>query len=436
MSKRFLFKFILFALIFLCVSFFLSLFIINDLNTYTRILMHEFYSQKNIDVLFCGASHVSHGINPVVMDKTLGLETFNSGTPSQGLDGTYILLREAERLYNLKDVFVELDFATATTTPYSKSEPSKSNFLVSHYLKNPKAKLEYMLYSTSPKYYLNSILPIGKEKLINLNPLSVFAMFKSRLTGEYFKYGYKKSDSVYAGKGCVLDDEMVQQGTLWSEPVNPIPVASIDNEWKETIIKIIEFCKEKKIKLVFYQNPSTDFYLAEKQTYDDYIALIRSVISEYNVPYYDFSLLKPEYLELQDSDFFDDNHLNKYGIDKFTSLFCRFYISTEQEKEKMFYSSLAEKHSVQSPRIYGLIIDENKDEGFFTVYPVSNRSDTSLVSYDVSAYDSASGNEILIAEKSVECKFYYPSKMSGIIKITSYYNGVVQNSVEKYFTAL
>lgn len=165
MSKRFLFKFCLFAVIFFAVSAILSVFLINDLNTYTRVLMHEFYSQKNIDVLFCGASHVSHGINPNVADKRLGLNTFNSGTPSQGLDGTYAILCEAVRLYNLKDVFVELDFATAATSSYSKSEPSKSNFLVAHYLKNPKAKLKYILSSTSPKYYLNSFLPIGKKNL-------------------------------------------------------------------------------------------------------------------------------------------------------------------------------------------------------------------------------------------------------------------------------
>lgn len=436
MSKRFLFKFFLFAVIFFAVSAILSVFLINDLNTYTRVLMHEFYSQKNIDVLFCGASHVSHGINPNVADKRLGLNTFNSGTPSQGLDGTYAILCEAVRLYNLKDVFVELDFATAATSPYSKSEPSKSNFLVAHYLKNPKAKLKYILSSTSPKYYLNSFLPIGKEKLIDLNPVSVLSVAKSKITGDYYKYSYEKSDSVYAGKGCVLDDETVQNGTLWSEPVNPIPVDSIDAEWKEIIVKIISLCNENNINLAFYQNPSTDFYLAEKQSYDEYISFIRKFVSEYNIQYYDFSLLKPEYLELQDSDFFDDNHLNKYGIEKFTSIFCDFYSRTELERSEMFYHSFSEKQAAQKPRIYGLIIEENKDFGFFTVEPVCNRSDTTLITYDVSFFDGSSENEKIIAEKSNECKFFYPPKTSGKLKITSYYDDAVQNIITKYFTAL
>ena len=439
MQRRFVLsvKIVLFGIIFFAISAFLSFFFINDLNTYTRVLMHELYAQKNIDVLFCGASHVSHGINPVVADKKLGLSVFNSGTPNQSLNGTYTILCEAIRLYNLKDVFVELDFATASTTPYSKAEPTKSTFLVAHYIKNPKAKLDFIFSSTSPKYYLNSLLPIGKEKLIDLNPASVFAVTKSKLTGEYYEYRYEKNDSVYAGKGCVLDDDAVFPGTLWSEPVNPIPVKSINQEWEDKIVKIIKLCKEKNINLAFYQNPSTDFYLTEKGNYDEYISFIRNFISAYDVPYYDFSLLKPEYLELLDSDFFDDNHLNKYGIEKFTNLFCDFYDKNELERREMFYSTFAEKKAAQPPKIYGLIIQDDKDNGFFTVVPVENHCDKNLISYDVVAFVSGGGEEeISIAEKSSESKFFYPKNSSGKIRITSFYNGTQQNCITKYYTAL
>lgn len=187
MSKKILFplKVFAFAAGLFIISFLLSKILINDLNTYTRCLMHDLYTQKKIDVLLAGASHVSHGINPEIADRKLGLSVMNTGTPNQNLNATYTILTEAARLYDLKDVFVELDFATAAKTPYSKSEPSKSTFLVAHYIKNPKAKLALTLSSTSPKYYLNSFFPLGKEKLVDLNPKSVFEMAKSRITGDY-----------------------------------------------------------------------------------------------------------------------------------------------------------------------------------------------------------------------------------------------------------
>ena len=35
-------------------------------------MAHEFYRQNNIDILFCGASHVSHGMDPRISDKEFG----------------------------------------------------------------------------------------------------------------------------------------------------------------------------------------------------------------------------------------------------------------------------------------------------------------------------------------------------------------------------
>ncbi|MGN0729895.1 hypothetical protein [Treponema sp.] len=439
MIKKHLFsiKFIIFIAIFFLLSGLLSTVLINDVNAYTRVLMHEFYNQERIDVLFCGASHVSHGINSTVADKKLAggeYRSFSTGTPSQSLNGTYAILREAIRLYDLKDVFVELDFATATTSLYSKSEPSKSTFLVAHYLQNPAAKIEYLAGATSPKYYLNSLLPIGKEKLIDLNPASVLYVLKSKISGEYYKYQYKSDDSVYAGKGCVLDDEVVEEGSLYSEPVNPIPVKDISREWKETVLKIIRLCDEKKIRLCFYQNPSTNFYLLEKQNYDEYIAFIREILCEYDVPYYDFSLLKPEYLDLCDSDFFDDNHLNKYGIEKFTNIFCDFYNKSETERLEMFFSTYSEKLSLLPPKIYGHIIEEDKENASFSILPVMNNCDDSLVEYDVTAYSG--GKEIPIARNSSDRCFYYPENSSGKIKVISYYDKVQQTSFTKYYSAL
>lgn len=35
----------------------------DDANSYSRVLSHEFYQQEQIDTLFCGSTHVSHGID-------------------------------------------------------------------------------------------------------------------------------------------------------------------------------------------------------------------------------------------------------------------------------------------------------------------------------------------------------------------------------------
>lgn len=65
------FKVCLFVIIFFVLSLGLAFFLKDDANSYSRALTHEFYKQDNIDILFCGASHVSHGIDTRVSDASL-----------------------------------------------------------------------------------------------------------------------------------------------------------------------------------------------------------------------------------------------------------------------------------------------------------------------------------------------------------------------------
>ena len=63
----------------------------NLIGSGNNVVTHEFNNQENIDVIFCGASHVSHGIYPKLADEKFNLNTFCTGTPSQGIDGTYAI---------------------------------------------------------------------------------------------------------------------------------------------------------------------------------------------------------------------------------------------------------------------------------------------------------------------------------------------------------
>ena len=104
MQRRFVLsvKIVLFGIIFFVLSSIIAFFIKNDSDAYTRILMYEFNNQENIDVIFCGASHVSHGIYPKLADEKFVLNTFCTGTPSQGIAGTYAILSAAVRKYKIK----------------------------------------------------------------------------------------------------------------------------------------------------------------------------------------------------------------------------------------------------------------------------------------------------------------------------------------------
>ncbi len=147
--------------------------------------------------------------------------------------------------------------------------------------------------------------------------------------------------------------------------------------------------------------------------------------------YYDFNLCKPDF-QLEDSDYSDDNHLNAKGIEKFSHIFCDFFTG-KVSKENMFYSSYKEKTSSQESKIYGLLIIKSENGRTVEIIPMTNISDKSIITYDVSI-QNLSGNEIL-AEKTRKTIFALPSGTSGKILVKSYVNGLLNNSVKENYIA-
>lgn len=66
-------------LLFIGCGEFLRYILIDDTNSYTRIMFHQLYnSPQNIDIAFVGSSHVYRSIDPKITDKKFGKVTFNA----------------------------------------------------------------------------------------------------------------------------------------------------------------------------------------------------------------------------------------------------------------------------------------------------------------------------------------------------------------------
>ena len=438
MKKIFLvLKIFLFVLILFIFTIPIAFILKDDANSYARVLFHEFYNQDKIDYLVCGASHVSHGVEANNASQKLGKAIFNAGTPSQKIDGTYAILRQAVKLYKIEKVFLELDFAVAIDSPLAERNGFKAEYIVASRLKDFSIKADYLLHCSSPEYYINSFLPIGKDKLMTLNPKTVSNKIQSLLGGEYFKYQYVDDGSEYAGKGCVLDlDEIPDGGYSNDSKEALIPVEKISDDWKSTIGKIINLCKENDIELILFSMPCSDFYLNERGNYDEYYSFCRDFTAEKGFLYYDFNLARPELLSLRDSDYTDDNHLSKKGVYVWTDAFCNFFSSKYKEENavgKYFYSSYAQKMSEMPDIIFGLYMITSDDRKSMEITPISNHVDASKITYDV--YAICAGENLTIAEKTSETQFLLPAGKSGKIRVISYIEGVKQNDCTENFAS-
>ena len=91
---------IAFCFLFLLCGKFFRYILVDDTSSYTRITFHEMYEQDNIDILFVGSSHCYRTFIPEILDKKLGVNTFNVGTSAQQMDGSFMVIKEAAKYNN------------------------------------------------------------------------------------------------------------------------------------------------------------------------------------------------------------------------------------------------------------------------------------------------------------------------------------------------
>lgn len=409
-------KIILFVLLFLIVNRIFRFLIIDDKDSYTRIMFHEMYEQENIDVLFLGSSHCYRSVNLEIFDKEWGVNTFNAGTSSQQADGSYYLLREVGANNNIKRVYLEVYYDILRENENYRL-PTAS-YIISDYMKPSLNRFEYLWESGGSDHLVHGfILPRR-----NWNKFFDYSYLKdnirNKLNKSYLNYEYIDSgNEFYAGKGYVYSNDIIEQGNFFANACYaPIQESSISSKNKEYLNKIIDYCNKREIELIFYSAPVPDFRLINVGNYDLYILQMQELIKDYNVTYYDFNLCKPEWLAMENIDFKDDHHLNGMGADKFSEAFL--HIMALENPEDAFYKSYELKVQDHTETLYGIIcefIGEVDGEKKYYINPVTNKEYP--LYYSVYKHTDEEKEYSVLNNFSEEREFVIPAEESGYIKI-------------------
>lgn len=338
----------------------------DDTKSYTRVTYHEMYEQDNIDVLFVGSSHCYRSFVPEILDEKLGQNTFNAGSSSQFLDGSYMLIKEAVRNNNVKHVYLEIYFGCAFDVKKERTTLT-STYIISDYMRPSFDKYLYLYNATTSDYYANSFIVARRNwrELFDFDYIGEILIKKS--SDSYKNYGYSNiSDDTewYAGKGYVANNSAVSNWDFFStKGYAPIDINSISEDWKNDLDGIISFCEKKDIPLTFIGAPMSNFLLAGNGNYDEYIACVKEVIGDRDVDYYDFNLCKEKYFPNTSKYFKDVDHVNCYGAEAFSNSFARL-VNNEVPQGEMFYDSYAEKLENISVTVFGVSYkDETSEDG-------------------------------------------------------------------------
>ncbi len=255
------------------------------------------YLDKNsnkIETLFLGSSHAFYSVNP----KYIHSNSFNAAHIAQSLDYDIEILKKYEnKTTKLQYIVVPIDYFSL----YNRLETGVESWRIKNYT---------IYYGFNKSYEFKDNFEILNGKLIeNIKRIVQFYVrHKSEVSCNTLGWGTKHNsknnkDLIATGKAAAKRHAAKSK--------------SFFNENVAIVNEIIAIAKTKKAKVIFYTNPAYKTYtsqLNQEQLQKTY-ATIRSITnSNPNVRYYDF-LTDSSFLK---EDFFDADHLNEIGTEKFS----------------------------------------------------------------------------------------------------------------------
>ena len=344
-----------------------------------RIFWHNFYEDEGkIDNIYLGSSHVFCDLNPNILDDINGQYNFNMATPGQLLNGSYYILKEADRINELSNVYLELYYYyNVKDYPGSVSERISHeyfrNWQNTDYMRMSLNRLQYMFAIADCEWYADIFLPFvryrGKLDGGGQNYIKHVVEKKRDVNYINYKWYFDYSDGngqfEYQKKGYqYCTRELPDETRLWKQNRILSDENPLGEKSEEYLRKIIGYCKEKNLPLTLFVAPIHELELLSTADYDHYVDQIKAIADECDVAFYDFNLVRDEYLPLQDNKYFMDNvgHLNAAGATMFTPFFYEVVSGNEEENIKYFYGSYAEKLQDTAPSVYGLYYRDLAEE--------------------------------------------------------------------------
>ena len=217
-------------------------------------------------------------------------------------------------------------------------------------------------------------------------------------------------------RGFATNESRIPEDTFWNEAAyNAIDVEHISDVWRDSLWKIIELCRKKKVQLTFFITPVSESTIVGKGNYDSYVQEVRAIAGQAGIELYDFNLVRPEYFPARDGAYFkDEGHLNTQGARTFSQLFCDA-LTGKISREQLFFHSLEEKMLYQEPFVYGIAGPSvNEAEGVKYARMIANRDGG--IEYRIMAV-SEEGNERMIQDFSQNTEFSLPVEEHGILYV-------------------
>lgn len=349
--KNKIIKVALFIALLLCVNSILKYTLFDDSKGSSRITMHDFYELENNDIkiLFLGASHFYSGVDCNLISDEIGVSCFNLSTPSQPIQATYYLLKEAYENHNeIEEVFILL-----TPKQMADEYNNITYFRVTDYMKPGKNKLGLIIDGIHAQDYDDLLMPVYRETDTINNP-NVMELINNTLSAKDEAY-QSYVNELYIGRGSWKKNYVFNYTLPGSSDDINRTVDDFDEKKLQYLDKCVKYCKEKNIKLkIMFMPYSNLLNTVNVESFEGLSTYFKEYAENNEIEFEDYNKISYADMGLNKNSFADQDHLTYEGEENFSSFLAK---QIKGEAKYSSFNTVAERLSNDSTNgeIYGIL---------------------------------------------------------------------------------
>ena len=273
-----------------------------------------------IEILVLGSSHSLYGINP----KYFSQNTYNVAYVSQSLDLDYkILEKYGNEFKNLNVIIVDISYFSLYSTLETGPEPWR-------------AKNYNIYYDISTSKATNNFEVLTNKLDINYSRMKLYYTKKIKNDKAFIDSTFtaKMYDGWISLKPAKTTDDLEETGVAaagrHTYDITERSRVEIHDEQTNVLGKIVDWSKQKKVKVVFVTTPTYKTYYnrINAAQWDNTYKVIEDICRKNSNCRY-INLLKNEGNLFTEKDFSDADHLSETGAEKMSKLINKLLISTK-----------------------------------------------------------------------------------------------------------
>ena len=310
-----------------CVNMGLT-FLLETHGSQSQLMWRDYQQQEQMDTVIAGSSLAQRSVDPRILDEVDGYVSFNTGTPLQGIEETFVTIQTANEDHHIKRVILQIGYSVLQDA--DGPDPG-STFLVQRSravsAQQALATLGWCLFDQGAwkeATSINWVFPWIANH-VKLNPKAISRNVKAKVDNISLEDGSKLLSRKfrYFAKGYGAEH--------FTFDVNNAIFRTFGNKESEdkdfvdarmqTLEQICAYCQQNGIELVAFATPLPAYSILDYgERYFEQKAQLDELFGRYGVDYLDFTLISPDIFETKDSLYADYEHLNDEGAGVFTKV--------------------------------------------------------------------------------------------------------------------